>query len=174
MAVTVATSSPCAKSKRGVVIYDQLDARIISSGCNRQPEPFRCIDTPQCRTECAKLCSHAEQRAIIAALVNRDRPRMDRLDLLHVKVRDGQLVADPDDRPSCWQCSRMIVEVGLAGVWLYEDRDASTPDDFSRWLGGKPERERKPQLGWHYYTATEFHRETQINCGLPNTLRSTT
>jgi hypothetical protein len=74
------------------------------------------------------------------------------LDLLHVKVIDGAVV--PGGGPSCWQCSRLVVEARLRGVWLYE----YPPGD----LTGHDLRE---VVGvWRFYDALNFHR---ITCGLP-------
>lgn len=117
----VALLSPCEKSKRGVVIFDRrpiyIDGapQIVSSGFNGQPRGFACSGSPSCRQHCAKLCLHAEQRAILAGVRARRNFGfgVTDLDLLHVKVVDGAVV--PEGGPSCWQCSRLVVEVELRG-----------------------------------------------------------
>jgi hypothetical protein len=67
-------------------------------------------------------------------------------ELVHVKVVDGLVVAGGG--PSCWQCSRLALEVAVAAVWLYE-------------IDNGPR--------WRRYTAEEFHRATLVACGLPTT-----
>lgn len=82
---------------------------------------------------------HAEQRAIIRAVGCDD---VGDLELVHVKVVDGKVVAGKG--PSCLQCSRLVVETGLRGVWLFE-RDEDDRGDRERWV---------------YYTAVAFHEAT--------------
>jgi hypothetical protein len=79
---------------------------------------------------------------------------MSGLDLVHVKVVDSQVV--PGGGPSCWQCSRLVVEVGLRGVWLYEKHDEDPR------MHGESSR----PAWWHFYTAAEFHRVTLRTCGI--------
>lgn len=157
-----ALRSPCAKSKRGVVIFDPEEAErydthrslyegffprdsiIQATGYNGQPGAFTCTGSSACREACAKLCMHAEQRAIMTAFAAHG--DCSHLELVHVKVVDGQVVAGGG--PSCWQCSRMIVEVRLAGVWLFE-RVEDDRGDFD---------------AWRFYEAEEFHRATLRAC----------
>jgi len=135
-----ALESSCAKSKRGVALFNRRDvdrlpqlgqltgltpvteairqraehAAIAAIGFNGQPPPFMCSGSDLCRRDCGKLCLHAEERAIRAA------GALDAVDLelVHVEVVDGQVVSGSG--PSCWQCSRLVVEVKIRGVWLYE------------------------------------------------------
>ncbi len=140
--------SPCAKSKRGVVLFDSglhaarvranvqlgravIDSIVISSGFNGPPEGFTCSGTMMCKSHCRDVCVHAEARAILAVntvdqtylvrmtnMVRQWRFPLAGLDLVHVKVVDGAAVSGGP--PSCLQCSTLIVEVGLRGVWLLE------------------------------------------------------
>jgi hypothetical protein len=119
--------SPCAKSKRGVVLFNPEAAEraakyghttngvIVSGGFNAPPSPFTCQNNMVCRGSCRDVCLHAEQRAILAALGCDD---VRDLELVHVKVVDGQVVAGGG--PSCLQCSKLVVGVGIRGVWLFE------------------------------------------------------
>lgn len=153
-----AVQSPCAKSKRGVVLFNperhdeavlhgqdgSLAARnwiVVSSGFNGPPSPFTCANTMVCRGSCRDVCLHAEQRALIAALGADD---VHDLELVHVKVVDGQVVAGGG--PSCLQCSKLVVEVGLRGVWLFEENPVE----------GK----------WRIYSARAFHEATLANNGV--------
>lgn len=149
-----ASRSPCAKSKRGVVamiVADQgvrIRPIVAARGFNSQPAPFVCGSSDACRAACAKLCIHAEQRAIMNAL--RAWPGHERnIELVHVKVVNGIVV--PGGGPACWQCSRLVVEVGLRGVWLFETQSFG--------MEGVTE-------GWHFYAAADFHRETLRACGI--------
>jgi hypothetical protein len=63
-------------------------------------------------------------------------------ELLHIKTGEEGL-PEPSGQPSCWQCSRMVLEAGLAGVWLLHAE------------------------GWRRYTPEEFHRLTLDNNNLP-------
>lgn len=141
-AVRVGAASPCAKSKRGVVIFDQT--RVLALGNNHPPRGFACSGSEACRAACPKLCVHAEQAAL-AALGPVDPTTGEpwaNLDLLHVKVVDGLPV--PSGPPSCWQCSRAILDHGgIIGVWLLHEQ------------------------GWRFYTAHDFHVLTLAACDLP-------
>lgn len=164
--------SPCLKSRRGVVIFNPaLEERrvaigldgfgigirkliIASTGFNGPPgsdDAFYCTGTAACRRDCAKLCVHAEDRAIRAAGALDD---VRDLELVHVKVNSGKVVAGGP--PSCWQCSRLVVETGLRGVWLYElpDHDL-TGHDLLEVVGT-----------WRFYRADEFHRATLRACDI--------
>ena len=143
LAVDAAKRSPCAKSKRGVVIWCPINS-MFAIGFNHPPDGFRCDDSDACREHCNKLCLHAEQEALMAARgrsVFRSSPRV--LHLLHVKVdADGNAV--PSGPPSCWQCSRLIVDcLHIDTVWLLEDE------------------------GLRSYTPHEFHVRTLEYCQLP-------
>ena len=132
--------SPCKKSQRGVVLVDRTRLTWISTynGPPFHPDgdyDFSCTGSEKCRSNCNKVSVHAEERALIAA--NRD---FKGGEMVHVKTIDGRLATSR--KPSCWQCSRMIVQAGLAGMWLYQEG------------------------GWKRYTAKEFHQLTLKNCGL--------
>lgn len=152
-----ANSSPCQKSKRGAVIFDPaafVDGQRylpppIGAGYNGMPRIATCDGSAACRRDCAKICEHAEARAVHQALLRvgtsrsgmssvRDTPALAGLELVHVKTVEGRVV--PGGPPSCWQCSKTIVGVGLDAVWLYENR-VSGPE-------------------WIRYTADEFHDAT--------------
>lgn len=135
VAASVGLHSPCAKSKRGVVIVAR-NGNLLGSGFNAQPEPFKCDASDACRAACGKLCVHAEQAALMQAGSHAFGAH-----LVHVKVVGCDPVASGP--PSCWQCSRSILEAGVSYVWLMHDD------------------------GLRRYTAEEFHRLTLENCGLP-------
>lgn len=164
-AEVAAARSPCAKSKRGVVLFDPATGAYRGSGWNGPPLDAACPGREVCGDRCNKLCVHAEIRALRErALYAANGHPSSNLHLLHVKLgADGHVT--PGGPPSCWQCSREILDVGfVAGVWLYERTGwvtvTSTPS-------GPVTSFAEPMRGhWSYYTASDFHRITLINAGL--------
>jgi hypothetical protein len=76
-------------------------------------------------------------------------------ELVHVKIdSDGKLEAGGG--PSCWQCSREILDAGIAAVWLYERVAPMPGPDIYNISTERCEI-------WHRYTAEEFHRVTCAN-----------
>lgn len=162
----IGRQSPCAKSKRGVVIYyDQPDDTImvVSEGFNGMPAGFHCSGSEECRANCAKRCVHAEQRAIrampmslgIGIVHGINGPlhyRRQASYLLHVELgEDGKVI--PGKTPCCWQCSREILDCNrIAGVWLYE----ITGQNYDLSVAGR----------WKLYTTYEFHKATLAACDL--------
>lgn len=136
-AIRVAKQSPCQKSKRGAAIW--TEGAMIASGNNHPPGEFKCAGDSSCRNSCNKVAVHAEAAAIVrAAAIG---VSIHGLEMLHVKVVDEELV--PSGPPSCWQCSRLILESGISNMWLYHED------------------------GWRQYSASEFHLLTLEHCELP-------
>ena len=109
-AVKLAAMSPCAKSKRGVVVFSLAGTHADGHGFNHPPFGT-CAGTDECRSSCSKICEHAEAMAL------RQTVGEGLFDMLHVKVVDGEPV--PSGGPSCWQCSKAILaDQRIAGVWL--------------------------------------------------------
>lgn len=133
-AIAAAEQSPCSKSKRGASVFHPATTTIYGVGFNGQPSPFACSGSEACRASCSQLCVHAEVRAIRRATFGSWTRELNGLEMLHVKVVDGMLVSSGS--PSCVQCSREIVDVGLSAMWLYEN-DA-----------------------WKRYTAVDFHQRS--------------
>lgn len=123
-AIAVAQKSPCAKSKRGVVIFGP-DTEFVAEGFNGPPRGFACDGSDACHAACGKVCVHAEQRALVEA---ESLPEL--TDLVHVKVVNGKAV--PSGPPSCWQCSRAILGSDVQRVWLLHDDGLRcySPDEF--------------------------------------------
>lgn len=137
-AIAVAQGSPCRKSRRGVVAFDD-DAQILGRGYNGPPGVFRCDGSDACRRDCAKRCVHAEMRALRGL----QSPHRNKLDLIHVEIDEQSRLCIATGGPSCWQCSREILETRMRGIWLYEAIDT-----------------------WRWYSAEHFHRTTLENCGV--------
>ena len=141
-AVEAAKNSNC-KSKRGVVIWDRTIG-LVSIGWNAPPQPFVCDGSEKCRANCSKTAVHAEQAALME-LPNyhytiEEAGGVRNLEMLHVKIIDGQAVTS--EKPSCWQCSKLILAAKLKSMWLYQAE------------------------GFVEYSAEEFHKQTLKNCEL--------
>jgi hypothetical protein len=152
-AVAASRLSPCAKSKRGAAVFRRYQSEdvVVASNWNRPPMPRACDGTESCRRDCAKICSHAEQTAIASALVGNGGEYLSGFTLIHAKTVNGALVSGGG--PSCWQCSRLILEVEFEGVWLYETTPIGMEGVTDEWI---------------YYSAREFHRATLKACDLHN------
>lgn len=183
LASLVAIGSGCDKSKRGVVVFHRDIPTALGVGHNHPPAPMRCDGSDLCRAECNKICVHAEQAAIL------DVCRADGIregsQLLHIKVmpfpwpneppwfiwRNGPIYLPvPSGPPSCWQCSRFVLEAGIAKVWLAHAPATSPPDVGNT----SSEKNRKARVAWlanglRCYTALEFHRLTLEHHQLPIT-----
>jgi len=124
MAASQAMRSPCAKSKRGVVIFDPTMKLVMGYGYNGPPHDG-CHGDIRCRTHCNKVAVHAEERAVRMLISLHDAvmppPEMH---LVHVKlggVGEFENRAVAGGGPSCVTCSRTILDSGLvAFVWLFE------------------------------------------------------
>jgi len=110
LAVAAGTASPCAKSKRGVVLRWPGGTMMIG---NNRPAIGTCDGSEACRRDCGKICVHAEQIAILEA----PRPPWG-AEMLHVKVVDGTAIEGGP--PSCVECSKLILAAGITGMWLLE------------------------------------------------------
>lgn len=185
-AVQAATHSPCQKSKRGAAIFEPWSGRVIGIGNNHLPIDH-CTGSDRCRATCGRRCIYAEEVAVRAALHCRRVIEFSLVaapvELVHAKVVDGQLVGSGG--PSCWQCSKLLVEVQVAGIWLYQRRDPTCPgercpfctgercaqcvntgpgwahcdhDGMERHVGAVPD----PPARWRRYDVLEFHRLTAI------------
>lgn len=172
-----AAKSPCAKSKRGVVTFTESATTfkrgigtikivaVIGEGWNGPPDPLVCDASVGCRRDCRKRCVHAEMRALRSG-TDWHRRIYAPIDLLHVKIgEDGKLVGS-EGGPSCWQCSREILDSGIiARVWLYEYDPPDVREAWERWYRDEPQRDVGP-ASWCSYTAEEFHRITLLNTGV--------
>ncbi len=140
-AVSTAKNSNC-KSQRGVIIWDRTFG-FVSEGWNAPPKPFICDGTDKCRSNCAKTAVHAEQAALMklpAYFIKHPMQSLHHLEMLHVKIVGDEAVIS--EKPSCWQCSKLILASGIKSMWLYE------------------------KSGFVEYTPELFHKLTLENCDL--------
>lgn len=159
-ALEAATRSPCHKSKRGVCAFVEhgFGFSSLALGFNGPPGDLTCDGSPACRESCGKRCVHAEMRAIRPLMGHSN---LDRVQLVHVKAVDGKLVAGGG--PSCWQCSREILDVGIGGVWLFERTLRDNEGDNGLPLSAVAIEDAP---AWRYYSADDFHRATLEACGI--------
>lgn len=145
-AISHAINGNCSKSRRGVAIWRPRGS-LLSVACNRRADGLRCDGSAACRRDCKQICTHAEEVALHAAGVS-----VKGAELLHIEmvlqddipsdIEPGkQIIIDdwtgvPSGPPSCVECSKMILEAGIAGVHLFHAD------------------------GWRRYTAVEFHQAT--------------
>ena len=136
-AIQVGSRSPCRKSQRGVVLWRPSEG-VLGEGFNHLPGRFLCDGSKACRSGCSKLCVHAEMAALFDAL--KQGHSVKGAEMLHVKVVNGVPVSSGP--PSCWQCSRHLLEARIEGMWLLHE------DGLCR------------------SRVEEFHRMTLQHCGL--------
>lgn len=137
-AAEIACKSPC-RSKRGVVIWHR-NYGYISGGYNEPLAPFICDGSDKCKNNCPKTAIHAEQRALMEIVKLPNLFKTSECEMLHVKVVDGKAVFS--EKPSCWQCSKLILASGLKSMWLYQKE------------------------GLTEYSPLDFHQKTFENCDL--------
>lgn len=156
-ALEVARTSPCAKSKRGALIFNRATDEVLATGRNFPAPPLACDGSEDCRDTCAKRCVHAEQDAIIGfanTLEAQGGLGASFYDVLHVRLNgSGELASDRAPSPSCWQCSREVSAGGFRGIWLFEHESL----DFD---------ENPVEPRWVFWPAREFHLTTLKNCGV--------
>lgn len=160
-ALEAAAHSPCHKSKRGVCAFAVIGEHVelLDIGYNGPPDG-KCDGSGLCRASCAKRCVHAEMRAI--RMIARWPVKLaGKVQLVHVKWQHGVLV--PGGGPSCWQCSREILDVGIGGVWLFERTLLDNECDDGSPLSAVAIEDAP---AWRYYSAADFHRTTLETCGI--------
>lgn len=135
-AAEISKNSPC-QSKRGVIIWDR-DFGLISTGYNSPPDRKDCNGSDKCKLNCNKTAIHAEQMAILN--INDNIHKYKNPEMLHIKTIDGKPVFS--DKPCCWQCSKLILKLGIKYMWLYKKE------------------------GLVKYLSEDFHNQTLKNCEL--------
>ena len=121
-AANLALNSNCLRSKCGSVIVK--DNKIIGSGFNSPPRELesqrRCIlskDDLNKRVTDKTCCIHAEQRAIIDALINNyKKVEGSRLYFIRLDTNDKRTFAG---KPYCTHCSKLALDVGIAEFVLW-------------------------------------------------------
>lgn len=111
----IARGSPCKKEQRGVIIVK--NNLIIGRGVNMPPLPFKC-EPEYCGDSCRVPAVHAEMNAILN-VGNRDFLK-DSV-LYHARINENGTLQDSRD-PRCADCSKHILQAGIAGVVLKHDK----------------------------------------------------
>jgi deoxycytidylate deaminase len=114
-----------------------------------------CDGSAACRRDCSRRCVHAEARALDAILPTLFH-RAGLLRLVHVEIDEGGQVVMCDG-PSCGECSKMILDRGVGGIWLYERQ---MQDIHAREVTGQGAVVITAGARWRYYPAREFHDAT--------------
>jgi dCMP deaminase len=117
----IAKKSACKKSQRGSVIFK--DGEIIGEGFNK-PTYYEMSCNPCVREKIRddtryELCSsiHAEEMAIIDSV--KHGKKLEGSIMLHVKIKDGK--NEPCGKPSCTECSKMVLESGIKEFVMREE-----------------------------------------------------
>ncbi len=171
IALREAARSPC-RSKRGVVIYTTAVVLgspdetffALGSGHNGPPAPFSCPGREHCAGNCGQRSVHAEVRALrkVPKGNNMATALGSEVELVHVELAvptvdptappsgTPAVGVKPCGGPSCWQCSREILDAEIVDwVWLFE--------------GGGP---MWTDPAWRRYSPVEFHEATLRRCGM--------
>lgn len=138
IAQTVAERSTCLRRRFGSIIVK--NDSIVSTGYNGAPRGRRnCTDLGVChreqlgipRGERYELCRsvHAEQNAIIAA----SREETNGADLYLVCV-DPKTDAVVPGVSSCAMCRRVVINAGIARVFIREDAEHYSVVDVNDWI----------------------------------------
>jgi deoxycytidylate deaminase len=126
IAAKIAETSPCKREKRGVIIVKS--SIIIGTGVNSPPCPFQC-EPDYCGESCRVPAVHAEMNAILNV---ENRHYLEGAVLYHAKI-DEEGVLQNSRKPRCADCSKHILQAGIAGVVL------------------------KHEEGYVFYDSREFH-----------------
>lgn len=167
IAIREAKQSPCAKVKRGAVVFDARPGALkfsgpVSRAYNGPPPPIVCDGSLECARTCSMRCAHAEGRAVrllVEALggTAHSREHEKHYDILHVKLDfEGRLAASGP--PRCWQCARDILDVELGGVWMFETDPMP--------VGVRSLSFVMRSASWKRYTALDFYKTTAISAGI--------
>ncbi len=112
LAVEEANNSPCAKSKRGAVVFDK-DFNILGSGHNHPHRGSHCRPD-HCYGICRIFTVHAEEDAIdkVIAKYRQTYPEvLSGASILHIKSIEGRSSISGD--PSCSRCSGVSIKHDL-------------------------------------------------------------
>ncbi len=121
--VSVANLATCRRSKCGSVIVSD-DGIVIGSGYNSMPcnENLECFkDNLSATFKSDKTCCvHAEQRAIMDALKNEYRDKIQGSTLYFIRLDDN---GEPkrSGKPYCSICSKMALDVGIGYFVLWHN-----------------------------------------------------
>ena len=138
IAEQVAQRCTCLRRRYGVVIYK--DDEVLSTGYNGAPRGRKnCSDLGSCirdemniaRGERFELCRsvHAEANAIISA--SRREMMGGILYMSGIEAATGEYIQNAN---SCTMCKRMIINAGIAKVYIRDDKDTYRIVDVNEWI----------------------------------------
>lgn len=145
-----AVAGPCQKSRRGALLCaENLGVGLIEIQVNAPAGGAACDGSQLCRSSCARICNHAEELVVLAAMKRVGTLR--NAHVLHVAIgEDGQPRRDKI-QPSCDTCSRLMLAAGVQVVWLWGVTGCHSE--------------------WTPWPIADFHAATLRNCGLHNLAR---
>ena len=158
LAIRAAAGGECLSLRGAVLFYTDEEFEmpdgftVVSTGFNHQPYGFSCSHNNFCKTTCGRTAIHAEQDAL--AFTSSEETQM-----LHVKVSKVKdeltaiainrpyqsiwmkdhyesYVLESSGKPSCLECSKLMIRHGVKYMWLYQDEK------------------------WFRYSTHRFHKET--------------
>lgn len=156
-AIHEARRSPCAKRKVGAAVFLVGDTATYGLGYNGPSGGRICDGSASCRASCRDRCVHAETRALHEFM---DGSHGAPFDIVHVKLDAAGDLEACTDGPSCVRCSALILDVGIVGVWLYEEIERAAGLVTPERVGNAP------IARWRRYTAEDFHSATCRNLGV--------
>lgn len=108
-----ARRSPCAKSKRGAVVFK--NGKILGLDNNHPNLPHTCIPDA-CMNFCAFYTTHAERGACQDAIAKGN--NINGASILHMKIKNNEII--PVDTAECFDCSSYLVRLRARGVYIAE------------------------------------------------------
>lgn len=115
--VDAATLGSCAKDQRAAALVTDLGSEgslLLAVAPNGPPLGFRCARDHACAATCGKSAVHAEMRALLmVAPAGRKGAEM-----IHARI-DRAGVLQTSRTPRCADCSKHMLDAGVAALWLY-------------------------------------------------------
>ncbi|MCL5784735.1 MAG: hypothetical protein M1142_05295 [Patescibacteria group bacterium] len=108
-----AKRSPCAKSKRGAIVFK--DGQILGRDHNHPNIPHTCVPDV-CMSYCSVYTTHAERGACQDAIFKGN--NLDGASILHMKVKKGLVM--PVEQAQCLDCSSYLMKLRSSGIYIIE------------------------------------------------------
>lgn len=112
-----ALAAPCAKDSRAAALVSP-GGLLLTLANNGPPFGFRCTRDAACAATCGRGAVHAEMRALLGVeLASRANA-----DMFHLRV-DATGEPQPSRSPRCVDCTKHMLDAGVAALWLWHGRD---------------------------------------------------
>lgn len=113
VAIDEARRSPCAKSKRGAVVFK--DGQILGRDHNHPNIPHTCVPDV-CMNYCSFYTTHAERGACQDGIFRGN--NLDGASILHMKIKNG--LVKPVEKAECLDCSSYLMKLRSSGIYIVE------------------------------------------------------